>query len=32
MFHLDQVWIDLIIGVGSALIGWFAKHFVDKNK
>lgn len=30
--HIDQIWIDLIVGVGGAIVGWFLKHFSDNGK
>lgn len=29
---IDPTWSELIIGIVSAVLGWFSKHFADKRK
>jgi F0F1-type ATP synthase assembly protein I len=29
---MDGTWSELIVGIVSAVLGWFTKHFVDRNK
>lgn len=28
---IDPTWADLISGVVGAVLGWFAKHYLDKK-